>query len=407
MKGRSLTVLLAILFLTLLAAGMVIAQASDSDKGVESPYPQEALSLSDRVSARISYQGVLKEDGEPVDGTRTMTFTLYSDAVCTDTVRIIGSGPISISNGLFTTELDVTPADFDGQGLWLGIEVGDVAIACREILPVPYALSLRPGAVISDTTSKVVLNRYRLPDSKYGIRSEVGGSFDSAYGVYGRATATSGTTYGVYGETKSPLGAGVYGYTSAPDGETVGVKGETLSPIGYGVAGVATASSGPARGIFGLSYSEEGRGVLGAATATSGTNYGVLGRSHSANGYGGYFENEGGGKALYADGDAAQSLAGNGFVKAAVAGGCLWVPNGSCTVDRSFNNVGGTIIVTPGASAGEFTIELGFDVSERFWAATLTEFPGYTIACRLGSSDSQLDCDVQGSANLSFMVLVY
>jgi hypothetical protein len=329
MQGKSLTVLLAILFLTLLAAGMVIAQASDSEEGVESPSPQEALSLSDRVSARISYQGVLKENGDPVAGTRTMTFTLYSNAVCTDTVRQIGAGPVSISDGLFTTELDVTAADFDGQGLWLGIDVGGTAIACREILPVPYALGLRPGAVISDTTSKVVLNRYRLPDSKYGIRSEVGGSYDSAYGVYGRATATSGTTFGVYGEV------------------------------------------------------------------------------HSPDGYGGFFENDAGGTAFYAHGDAAQSLAGNGFVKAAVAGGCFWAPNGSCAVERSFNNVGGAITVAPGASAGEFTIDLGFDVSERFWAATLAEFPGYTIACTLGSSDTKLDCDVQGSNNLSFMVLVY
>jgi hypothetical protein len=100
----------------------------------------------------------------------------------------------------------VTHSHFNGQGLWLEVEVGGTQIGCQEILPVPYALSLRPGAVITDSHSHVELNRWSSSGfvfRKYGVYAKSEGGFPY-YGVYG-----SGTDYGVYGHSDS--GAAIYG----------------------------------------------------------------------------------------------------------------------------------------------------------------------------------------------------
>jgi hypothetical protein len=114
--------------------------------------PQGDLSLAAAVSSAFSYQGVLKEGGNPVTGNRDMTFRLYSDDACTTQVGVdIAKPGVEVTNGLFSVELEVNPDNVNGQGLWLEVEVDSTAIGCQEILPVPYALSLRPGAIISGT----------------------------------------------------------------------------------------------------------------------------------------------------------------------------------------------------------------------------------------------------------------
>jgi hypothetical protein len=52
----------------------------------------------------------------------------------------------------------------------------------QPIYPVPYALSLRPGAIINDTSSHVQLNRY-----------DASGVIPARYGIC--ATANDGTVY--------------------------------------------------------------------------------------------------------------------------------------------------------------------------------------------------------------------
>jgi hypothetical protein len=115
---------------------------------------------------------------------------------------------VQVTNGLFSVDLDVTHGHFNGQGLWLEVEVGGTRIGCQEILPVPYALSLRPGAVISDTTSYVQLNLYYVKDLtslNYGVYAKATYGFAVFnYGIYGY-----GTTTGVYGSSDS--GTGVVG----------------------------------------------------------------------------------------------------------------------------------------------------------------------------------------------------
>jgi hypothetical protein len=290
-----------------------LAQGPGPQRGVQ---PETDLSVADQVSNAFSYQGMLEEDGHPVTGNRDMTFRLYSDGACSTQVGSdIDKPGVEVRDGLFSVKLDVTPSDFDGQGLWIQAEVGGTSLGCQEILPVPYALSLRPGAVISRqdagaqlayraVTSQSVgvdgwgdLGVYGHSSEGTGVEGRSGGT--SGVGVYGNApykgvsgrswssdgfggwfrnTATSGTTCGVYGETESSEGTAIHGLADAPDG--------------YAGYFENRATSGDAHGVYGKTESEEGTAVYGHATASSGTTYGVRGTAESPDGYAGYFVNE-------------------------------------------------------------------------------------------------------------------
>jgi len=197
------------LLILLWATGGVVA-------GPPAEGPGGEVNIAGTVASKISYQGRLTDPaGNPLDGTYTMRFRLYDAQSGGTMLWDSGAQSVQVTNGLFNVKLDVDPGDFNGQELWLEVRVGGEMLAPRqEILPVPYALSLRPGAVISDTTSYVELNRFRAKPGvgswKYGVyaKSEGTGLFAFYYGVYG-----SGSTTGVYGSSDS--GTGVYGYSDS------------------------------------------------------------------------------------------------------------------------------------------------------------------------------------------------
>jgi hypothetical protein len=177
MKSRTIGILLAtVTILALLwAAGSAVASPPPAEPGGD-------VTVAGTVASKISYQGVLKENGSPVTGSRNMTFRLYSNSACSTQVGsdIVKSG-VQVSNGLFSVDLNVSQTHFNGQGLWLQVRVGSTNLGCEEILPVPYALSLRPGA-------------------------EVMG--EAAYVIWAANTATTGNAHGIHGTAVSPDGIG-------------------------------------------------------------------------------------------------------------------------------------------------------------------------------------------------------
>ena len=245
--------LVALLVLLWATGGVVAGPPRPEAEGEISA--QGDVEASAAVTYGINYQGRLTDAaGNPVpDGSYTIHFRLY-DVPSGGTPLSTDTDPVSVSDGLFNAHLEFDPASyggyFNGQALWLGIEVGsDGEMTPRQqIRPVPYALSLRPGADISGE-----------PDTHYGLRVS-------------NETAT-GIAYGVQGYSASTSGRGVYGG--------------------------ASANSGATYGVFGWSNSTSGTGVYGIAGATSGTTYGVYGKSDSPDGYGGYFYNNAGGTGVY------------------------------------------------------------------------------------------------------------
>jgi hypothetical protein len=119
------------------------------------------------VESKVNYQGQLTDSaGNPMNGAYDMEFRFYDSA--TDGSQVgsnITENDVAVTNGLFNVKLDVNQADFDGQGLWLEVIVeGEMLSPRQEILPVPYALSLKPGAWIDGEedfgAALTVLNSY-------------------------------------------------------------------------------------------------------------------------------------------------------------------------------------------------------------------------------------------------------
>ena len=151
----------ALLLLTMLMT--TVAWAGSQGRGPVAAAPAEhglaaPLAQASIVSDTVSYQGrLLDSSGSPVDGTRTMDFRLYTEP-SGGMPLWSQSGSVTVDDGLFNVNLSVDPAHFDGRALWLGVQVqgGAQEMAPRQpLLPVPYALSLRPGAGISGTVSGV------------------------------------------------------------------------------------------------------------------------------------------------------------------------------------------------------------------------------------------------------------
>jgi len=361
MKGKwtLLGSILAVLLLAL-AAGLTRAQGPEPPGELGA---QGGVEITADVNSRISYQGVLKENGQPVNGTRNMVFRFYTTSNCTGTpVQEVTKNNVPVSNGLFSVALDVTQSHFNGQGLWVAVDVGGTVVGCQEILPVPYALSLRPGARVQGSSASADL-----------VTTEMGSGWPPPlYPV------------GVKGEGKW----GVYGYSA----DAIGVYGKSASTSGIGVYGIAQATSGTTYGVYGRAQSPDG--------------YGGYFENTASNGYGGYFA--GGAGAIYADGDVVQTAASDGLVKAAVYAYCA---NAGSAISRSFNNVtGGTITISNGSTAGSCILNFGFDFSNRYWIANATGAQPHFVTCTPGAV-GYLFCyrfDAAGNGvNGHIMVMLY
>ena len=276
MNRKWLAISSVVSLLLLLGVGGAIAQepGPEAELGsLEGSQPRGTAAVAAVVNSRISYQGVLQEDGSLVTGDRDMVFRLYSSASCTAATQeqTINAPNVPVADGLFAVYLDVDHGDYDGQGLWLGVHVeGTEVVDCEEVVPVPYALSLRPGAVVADGMSEVVFNHYENSGpplnwtSKYGIMGEVTGLYNFSYGVYGIAHDAASTSAGVHGRSEAATGTGVYGY-AAGDGANYGVRGST-----YGASGSYGGYFDGYTGVFGAGTGATGYGGHFTSTQSHG-----------------------------------------------------------------------------------------------------------------------------------------
>ncbi|UCC64972.1 MAG: hypothetical protein JSV36_08020, partial [Anaerolineae bacterium] len=204
----------------------------------------------------IPIQGRLTDSsGTPLDGSYDVTFRLYEvssggTAVCEDTRSV------SVENGLFSHYFQGC-SKIDGRQLYLGVQVeADPEMSPRQYIDnVPYAWSLRPGAIISGTLgSNAIVHIENWGSGGRGLRSY--------------AMDTSGTNYGVVGASRSPDGYGGYFYNNGG---------------GDALYGKSTESSG-GDGVTGESYSASGRGVYarnyGSGVAIAGYSDSVPGTGH-------------------------------------------------------------------------------------------------------------------------------
>lgn len=321
----------------------------------------------------FTYQGQLKRSGSPHNGTCSFRFSLF-DAASGGTQ--VGStqtiNGVNVVNGLFTVLIDFGAGPFTGDARWLETAVqcagdaGFTPLTPRQPLTVaPYALSLRPGAVISGTgSSGLVVN---TPNGNAIIAN---GKANGYATVYGGDTSPSGG-YGVYGSSGN--GIGVEGVSSA----RAGVLGITYYLNGSGVEGNATGSN--AAGVYGVNTI--GPGVWGRGTSGGS---GVFGESAgyavygaSSGGFGVYGTSSNGGVVGVAyvgvQGNAngtTDSQGVRGDNGGSNTNGYAGLFNGRVSV---FGNL--TVFGTLAKSAGAFKIDHPLDPANKYLSHSFVESP--------------------------------
>lgn len=221
------------------------------------------VSLAAMVGDKINYQGRLTSSGgTPLDGTYPMRFRIYDSSGGATMLWDSGVMSVDVDQGLFNVELDVNPADFNGQALWLRIYVdGEWLSPRQELLPVPYALSVRPGAwVAGDVASPSAVINVVQPDD-----------YSDAFGLY-----AYGPTTGIYGDG---IEVGVIGHSYGHVGGRAGVYGDSV--MGSGVRG----SSLYHHGVYGESGGtyQHGGHFVNKSTVFGGQQVGVWAGSYYGN----------------------------------------------------------------------------------------------------------------------------
>jgi hypothetical protein len=99
-----------------------------------------ALTLASPLVAQpFTYQGFLKQNGQPVNGTTSLTFRLYDAPTGGIQIGSPITQTVNVQNGLFTVQLDFG-AVWNGEDRYLEISVGSTTLAPRvKITPTPYA----------------------------------------------------------------------------------------------------------------------------------------------------------------------------------------------------------------------------------------------------------------------------
>ena len=288
------------LALVLLTIGLASAQEGEPPRRALSPDAPQVKSDFIPVQGRLT-----NSSGLPINGSYTLTFRIYDEysggtALCQD-----DASDVDVDHGLFSTYMIAYGCEIDGRQLYLGVEVEDDG----EMFPrqyidnVPYAWSLRPGAVISySMDNNAILHIENSASSGRGFRSY--------------ATSQTGTNYGMVGAARSPDGFGGYFYNN---GGGVGLYAS--SNTGTGLSAKSTdgnalyASSTSGYGIFAESTdntavwatSVQGAGVHGSSGGSAGV------EGYSINGPGVHAES-GTGPGLYATSLGGVAIAANGAI---------------------------------------------------------------------------------------------
>ena len=267
--------------------------ASGSDSVVEPNVEGNGMTVAaSAVTSSINYQGRLTDTaGEPLSGTYTMTFKLY-EVASGGTALDTDSHSITATEGLLNTDIGFDQEYFDGRELWLGITVGGEEMSPRQkFKPVPYALSLVPGAVINGSVSGAALEVNNTGEYSEGVWVKTTGNSsdgvwvkttgNSSDGVYAKTTgkesegffaSTTGyNSWGVYAKTTGNSGNGVGASTTGDNSEGVWVK--TTGDSSDGVYAKTTGKE--SEGFFASTTGYNSWGVYATVTGNAGNGVGA------------------------------------------------------------------------------------------------------------------------------------
>ena len=287
MKNKTLVVIL-LAALLIAMAGITRVKAQGPQPGPHAPSAQ--------AGTAFSYQGQLKNGGAPVNGTCDIIFALYDASTGGNQIGYaVGSpNPTTVTNGLFTVQVDFGANVIKGDAAWLYPAVrcpagsgSFVPLDPRQPLtPAPMALAL-PGLYTQQNATS--------PNLIGGLSSNVisptvvGGTISGG----GRSDWPNRVTddYGVIGGGMGNQAGDNAGTTSDADHATVGggfanTASGSSATVGGGAVNNATNSESTVSG--GFSNDATGyRSVVGGGQANTASGYGATipgGRENKANG---------------------------------------------------------------------------------------------------------------------------
>jgi hypothetical protein len=159
-KSRTARRATGLVAVVLFSAWALAAANTHADSPVPQAGAQTALAAPKATGPQLNYQGrLLDGSGNPITGTRSMTFKLYGVATGGTALWTEGPKNVTATNGQFSTLLGDTTAlvltIFDGRDLWLGVTVGSDAEASPRIQVAysPYALYAGNAVKLGGQTS--------------------------------------------------------------------------------------------------------------------------------------------------------------------------------------------------------------------------------------------------------------
>jgi hypothetical protein len=244
------TVVGSIVALLLLALAVGLARAQGPQPPGEGLQPQGGVGIQAALGTAFTYQGQLKKAGNPVNGTCDFQFSLYGADSGGSPIGVQTTTGITVTNGLFTVQLDFGADAFQGDARWLEIAVkcagdsGYVPLSPRQPLaPAPYALALPGLRTQQNADSPNVIGGYSgnsVTSGKVGATIGGGGSDGYTNVVTDSFSTVGGGRGNIAGKWGATIAGGVENKAPGESSAIGGGNGNTAS------AYVATVSGGGA-----------------------------------------------------------------------------------------------------------------------------------------------------------------
>jgi hypothetical protein len=204
------------------------------------------------VTQNISFQGNLTNAaGTPLTGTYSVTFRLYNVATG-GTALANDTHSVTATKGQYTTTLNFPAGLYNGQGLWLGIQRAPdpEKTPLTVFYPVPYALSLRPGAVVSGSSAWIL----KVQNSAGpGLTAFTSNDFHPGF----LANTSGKNSSGLHAETRGAFSPGMSAITSGI--HSAGVHTVTHARYSPGLGTITDGTNSP--GIYAETYGNDSPGM--------------------------------------------------------------------------------------------------------------------------------------------------